>query len=102
MLGIACLGIQLAMPAIRSLSNRSATCIKPDVTQPVGHQLTEPPCLPLPLLPAVVSATTETELALAIGDKERYIRLDGHIGLTGAFKSAQVRWVWQWLAWSAA
>lgn len=38
-----------------------------------------------------MGVTTETELALAIQDKERYIRLDGHIGLTGAFKSPQVR-----------
>ena len=43
------------------------------------------------LLPAAeVGVTTEAELAMAIQDKERYIRLDSHIGLTGAFKSAQV------------
>lgn len=36
-------------------------------------------------------ATTEKELALALQDKERYIRVDAHIGLTGAFKSKEVR-----------
>ena len=34
--------------------------------------------------------TTERELAEALMDKERFIRLDAHIGLTGAFKSAEV------------
>lgn len=43
-----------------------------------------------PWLHAEVGVTTEMELAMAIQDKERYIRLDSHIGLTGAFKSAQV------------
>ncbi|KAI3424151.1 hypothetical protein D9Q98_009511 [Chlorella vulgaris] len=33
-----------------------------------------------------VGVTTEKELADAISSKERYIRLDAHIGLTGAFK----------------
>ena len=39
---------------------------------------------------AVVGVTTERELADALQDKERFIRLDAHIGLTGAFRSAQV------------
>ena len=39
---------------------------------------------------AVVGVTTERELAQALGDQERFIRLDAHIGLTGAFRSAQV------------
>ena len=39
---------------------------------------------------AVVGVTTERELAEALMDKERFIRLDAHIGLTGAFKSAEV------------
>ncbi|KAL4424301.1 hypothetical protein ABPG75_001602 [Micractinium tetrahymenae] len=37
----------------------------------------------------VVGVTTEQELAEALMDKERYIRLDAHIGLTGQFKSQQ-------------
>lgn len=40
---------------------------------------------------AEVVATNEKELAEAIQDKERFVRLDGHIGLTGAFQSTQVR-----------
>ncbi|EFN53548.1 hypothetical protein CHLNCDRAFT_53713 [Chlorella variabilis] len=36
-----------------------------------------------------VSVTTEKELAEAIMNKERFIRLDAHIGLTGAYKGLQ-------------
>lgn len=38
----------------------------------------------------VVGVTSEQELADALMDKERYIRLDAHIGLTGQFQSQQV------------
>lgn len=38
----------------------------------------------------MVGVTTEQELAEALMDKERFIRLDAHIGLTGQFKSQQV------------
>lgn len=44
---------------------------------------------------AEIVATTEKELAMALQDKERFIRLDAHIGLTGEFKSKEVR---GWLA----
>ncbi|KAL4442679.1 hypothetical protein ABPG77_006673 [Micractinium sp. CCAP 211/92] len=37
----------------------------------------------------VVGVTSEQELADALMDKERYIRLDAHIGLTGQFQSQQ-------------
>lgn len=47
--------------------------------------LCAPPC-------SEVVATNEKELAEAIQDKERFVRLDSHIGLTGTFTSAQVRW----------
>ena len=88
-----CCGTELTNPpACRHLSALFALvlanwCIQPaqgpSHTDPLAH-------LRLPLS-AVVGVTTETELALAIQDRERYIRLDGHIGLTGAFKSPQVR-----------
>lgn len=37
----------------------------------------------------------EKDFAEAIQDKERFITLASHIGLTGAFKSAQVSWCMQ-------